>query len=238
MLFDVDALTAFLIELEAEQIDLHLHVVGDRATRVALDAVVRARDNNGGPLSIEVTLSHLETVHPDDIERFDDLDVHANFTPHWFGGTVFGRAGTLNLGPERANRSQMVGSFVDAGANVTLSSDVVSSGEAYRADPFIGLEMSVTRREFGADDSAPVLSSEAEQISVEAALSAYTINGAAQLGQSDQIGSLKAGKLADFVILDANPTEVAVSDIHEINPIAVVIGGRLVSGSLSAEELQ
>ena len=105
--------------------------MGDWATREALDAVEQAR-RKLGELEVEVTLSHLENVAVEDIPRFAELGVHANFTPHWFGGSVFGAAGANNLGPERASRSQVVGEFLRAGANVTLSSDVVSEAESYR----------------------------------------------------------------------------------------------------------
>jgi predicted amidohydrolase YtcJ len=147
LLVDSERLTRFIGELNEEGIDLHLHTVGDRAAREALDAVELAR-HRLGDLAIEVTLSHLETVSPDDIPRFEEFGVHANFTPHWFGGRVFGTAAAYNLGKERASRSQVAGELLRAGANVTLSSDVVSEAESYRAAPFLGLQMSVTRREY------------------------------------------------------------------------------------------
>ena len=56
----------------------------DRAARNILDAVEQARAALGRPLRIEITASHLFSVAETDIERFRALDVHANFTPHWF----------------------------------------------------------------------------------------------------------------------------------------------------------
>ena len=52
-------------------------------------------------MRIEITMSHLFSVAETDIERFRKLGVHANFTPHWFAGTAFGKAGEINLAPER-----------------------------------------------------------------------------------------------------------------------------------------
>lgn len=234
VLFTAQRLSRLILELDKEAINLHLHVVGDRATRTALDALELAESQKGKALSIEFTLSHLETVHPNDITRFVALGVHANFTPHWFGGTVFGEAGSINLGPERSSRSQVVNQFFQENANVTLSSDVVSGGEAYRADPFIGLEMSVTRQEFGSSDTAPILSPAFARLSREDAIAGYTINGAKQLGQSAAIGSLAIGKLADFVVLDRDPFTVADKSIHRINPVATVLGGQLVNGVINA----
>ena len=144
VLFTPQRLSSFMQELDGHGIDLHLHAVGDRATRNILDAVEQARGALGRPLGIEVTLSHLFSVADSDIERFPELNVHANFTPHWFGGTVFGDARQINVGPERAGRSQLVGHFVRRQASVTLSSDVVHNPR--RVNPFIGIEMSITRK--------------------------------------------------------------------------------------------
>jgi hypothetical protein len=55
-----------------------------------------------------------------------------------------------------------------------------------------------------------------EKVSVEAAIRAVTINAAWQCHSETEIGSLEKGKLADFVILDADPRKVkptAISDI-------------------------
>ena len=144
VLFTPQRLSSFMQELDGHGIDLHLHAAGDRATRNILDAVEQARGALGRPLGIEVTLSHLFSVADSDIERFPELNVHANFTPHWFGGTVFGDARQINVGPERAGRSQLVGHFVRRQASVTLSSDVVHNPR--RVNPFIGIEMSITRK--------------------------------------------------------------------------------------------
>ncbi|MEH6557312.1 MAG: amidohydrolase [Oceanicoccus sp.] len=230
ILFTKERLKALMLELDQADINLHMHVVGDRATRTALDAWQLAIESKGKPLTIELSLSHLETVHPDDIKRFKDLGVHANFTPHWFGG-LFGEAGKINLGNERASRSQVVGHFIDSGANVTLSSDVVSGDEAYRANPFIGIEMSITRQEFGSAIDAKTFSPANAAISIEEALQAYTINGARQLGYEERIGTLQAGKLADFIVLNTNPLETSPKAIHKISPTATVVEGQLVFGS-------
>ena len=154
VLFPTRRLSDLMRELDGHGIDLHLHAAGDRAARNILDAVEQARAALGRPLRIEVTASHLFSVAETDIERFGALDVHANFTPHWFGRTVFGDAWEVNLGPGRAGRSQLVGRFFARRANVTLSSDVIHN--ARRVSPFIGIETSMTRREMGDDAPAPM----------------------------------------------------------------------------------
>lgn len=233
VLFSVQRLSEFVQELDAQGIDLHLHSSGDRAARNILDAVEQARGELGRPLSIEITASHLFSVAEGDIHRFRELDVHANFTPHWFGGTAYGDAREINVGPERAVRSQLVGQFMQEGVNVTLSSDVVYN--PLRVSPFIGIEMSMTRRALASHDAA-VMPPQDARISLEQAMKGYTVNGAAQLGQQWQIGAIKAGLLADFVVLPESLFDVDVESIHMIQPIATVVGGELQSGAFEAIE--
>lgn len=64
------------------------------------------------------------------------------------------------------------------------------------------------------------------------ALKAATINGANYLGMDDQIGSLKAGKLADLVVLDKNPLE----DIQNSNSVVyTMVNGRLYDAATMNE---
>ena len=229
VLFTTQRLSSFMQELDGQGIHLHLHSVGDRATRNILDAVEQARGVLGRPLRIEVTLSHLFSVADSDIRRFRELDVNANFTPHWFGGTVFGDAREINVGPERASRSQVVGHFVQQQVNFTLSSDVVYNAD--RVSPFIGIEMSITRKAID-DAGAAVMPPLDARISLEQALAGYTVNGAAQLGLEEEVGAIKAGMLADFIVLREDLSETDVERIHTITPSATIVGGELRSGSL------
>ena len=106
VLFTTERLSGFMQELDAHRIDLHMHASGDRATRNILDAVKEARDALGRPLGIEVTISHLFSVADSDVARFQELGVHANFTPalvrrHRIWGTpgrsTWGRSGPAGL---------------------------------------------------------------------------------------------------------------------------------------------
>ena len=58
------------------------------------------------------------------------------------------------------------------------------------------------------------------------------MNGAAQLGRQGQIGVIRAGLLADFIVLAENPFETDVERIHAIEASATIVAGELRSGSL------
>jgi predicted amidohydrolase YtcJ len=232
VLYDRDRLARFIQELDAEHLNLHLHVVGDRATHVALDAVAAARQSLGRAPAIQITLCHLQVVDPADIPRFRELGVHANFTPHWFGGTQFGRAGAITLGSDRAQRDELAGTFWRAGANVTFSSDVTSSDEIPRTNPFVGLEMAMTRLDYagGVDPDRRPLPE--ERLTLPQSLAAYTLNGARQLGIDAETGSLEAGKKADFVIVSNDPFKVPVGRVHASVVDATVLDGKVTAGRI------
>jgi predicted amidohydrolase YtcJ len=74
----VDELKNFLLELHEEKFDLHVHVIGDLATKRVLDAVELAKAEVGDDFYPRVSLGHLQTVDPGDWPRFRELGVSAN----------------------------------------------------------------------------------------------------------------------------------------------------------------
>ena len=233
IIIDHHRLAQLIQQLDREHLNLHVHVVGDRATREALDAVEEATQTLGRSPGIQVTLAHLQIVDPVDLARLGRLGVNANMTPHWFGGTQFGRAGLVTLGVERAHRDEPTGSIWRSGANLTFSSDVTSSDEIPRTNPFVGLEMAVTRRDYaGGADLYQRPPMPAECLSLEQALSAYTLNGARQLGIAAEVGSIESGKKADFVVVSGDLFSVPASRIHSAKVAAVVLDGRVTAGAL------
>ena len=93
VLIDHHRLALFIQEVDREHLNLHVHVVGDRATREALDAVEEATKALGRPPGIQITLAHPQIVDPSDFSRLARLGVNANMTPHWFGGGPSSRPG-------------------------------------------------------------------------------------------------------------------------------------------------
>ena len=71
-----------------------------------------------------------------------------------------------------------------------------------------------------------------EALSREQMVDGYTRSGAYQLGLEDQLGRLKPGLKADFIVLDRNLFEVDAYSIHAIKADAVIVDGELVSGAL------
>lgn len=226
-----DKLYQFILDLNAEKIDFHLHTVGEGAIRMVLDCVEKAVKELGKPLDIIITCAHVEVLHPDDVKRFKELNVTADFTPSWHGGACASDIdGMIKLlGEKRAYNTLQARSVVDTGARVTFSSDEVSLHELECWSPFYGMETGHTRQDIakGGKD-APVFPSEDESLSLESLVKGYTIAVAEALRLDDKIGSIKAGKDANLIVLDKNLFEVDKYEIHNIVPEKVMIGGKWV----------
>ena len=204
--FNKEDLAALLIKLNEEDLDLHLHTVGEAASRVVLDGVELARKELGDKFRIKVTCAHLEIQDDADLDRFAKLGVIANFTPWWHSGdkNLFAPL----LGEERASKLFRCKTLWNSGALVTWSSDNIVYMDFETWNPYLGMEIGMTRRatektklpEFCR--SATVLPSANERMGIEEMILGYTINGAKQLGIEASKGSITAGKDADFLVFD------------------------------------
>jgi predicted amidohydrolase YtcJ len=222
-----------------EGVDVHIHLVGDRAFRVACDAVEqvqgRLRDR-AEAWRIQVTLAHCELVDPADMGRPAELGIFVNWTPHWSGG-YFGEGSKEHLGSERWDRMYRFNEIAESGAVVTFASDVVTGYERHRARPLFGMQIAHTRvdPEYPLDPAeypGSVRPDESARLSRRLLLDGYTINAARQLRLSDRMGSLEIGKLANLVILADDPFVVDAAQLGDIAVDAVVFEGRVVHGSL------
>ena len=61
-----------MTRLDAEGFSVHMHAIGDRAVRNALDAIQAARRSNGAN-DLRHHIAHLQIVNPDDVPRFAEL---------------------------------------------------------------------------------------------------------------------------------------------------------------------
>ena len=204
--FNKEDLAELILQLNEEGLDLHLHTVGEAASRVVLDGVEIAQKKLGEKLRIHVTCAHLEIQDDADLDRFAKLGVIANFTPWWHAGDPANGKGWL--GEERANKMFRCKTLWDSGALVTWSSDNVFYGDFVTWNPYLGMEVGMTRlrtektlvhEHDRTDEAFPPAN---EKMGIEEMLLGYTINGAKQLGIEAQKGSITVGKDADFLVFD------------------------------------
>jgi predicted amidohydrolase YtcJ len=194
-------------------IDLHIHVVGDAAIRMALDAFAHAAEQDGSR-DRRNTLAHVNFIHPDDIPRFRQLGVIWNSTPAWNmmsprNITILHAMGE----PRFSERVHRVQAAVEQGVIMDFGSDLesVHPGSIYR--PLDQMEIGRTRQALG-NPEFPVMPEVSQRMTIAELIRCYTINGAYMLRMEDQIGSISVGKRADLVVLEKNLFDVSPYAIH------------------------
>ncbi len=224
---DPEALKTIVTRLDREGFQVHFHAIGDAAIRQSLDAVEAARTSNGFRGNRH-HISHIELFDPADIPRFRELGVVANFQPLWAFADEYITDLTLPfLGPERSRWIYPIRSLQDSGAVVAFGSDWNVSS----ANPFEEMEVAVTRMGPDGETDTPFLPG--ERIDLASALAAFTINAAYVNGLEDRTGSIEVGKLADLIVVDRNPFEVAPSELSELRVELTLLEGEAVHGGWS-----
>ncbi|KAA3607160.1 MAG: amidohydrolase [Planctomycetota bacterium] len=212
--YNKDRLQHFITELEVEGFDFHIHTIGNRGVREALDAIAGAAAANG-PMDRRHRLTHCELIHPADLPRFVQLGVTGDFqmSSHYVRNTsALQRWYDFFLGLGTGAREAFrLRDLWDSGANVVLSSDY----DVGPMSPFVGMENALLRT----DQALPDLA---------AAIRAYTVNPAWLMRQEHLVGSLEVSKRADFVVLDRDLFQIPVSEIGETQVLVTVVDGRVV----------
>lgn len=213
--------------LDAEGFQVHFHAIGDGAIRQSLDAVEEALLENGA-LGHRHHISHLQVIHPDDIARFAELSVIANFQPLWAAYDDYIKQ--LNIpaiGEERTSWMYPIQSVKDTGGMVAFGSDWSVS----TANPFYQMETAITRMDSNDYSIEPFIPEEA--INIETAIDAFTINAAFVNKHEDVTGSIETGKYADLIVLDQNLMDIDARAISDTQVLLTLFAGEPVHGSLA-----
>jgi len=206
---------------------VHLHTIGDRAVREALDAIEAAQRANGKRRDARHHLAHIQLVHPDDQPRFAELGVVANAQPYWAATSRYVTELTLPfIGEERARYHYPFGSLHRAGARLAFGSDWTVS----TADPLPQIEVAVSRVEHPNRDTEPLLPEEA--LGLETAVAAFTRGSAYVNFLEDEAGTIEPGKLADLVVLDRDLFDPGAGPVGDARVLLTLSEGEAVHDAL------
>lgn len=214
----------------------HIHAIGDRAVKSALDSIEYAKADHGS--KTRHILTHLQLVRPEDIGRFKKLGAYASFTFAWatvdpeydltvipFIDRVDGPGGIYDPAGYYMQNVYPAESIRKAGGVIIAGSDAPVDTRDPR--PFVNIEGAVARDIYGAGQL-----NAGEALSIYDAVDAYTINAARALNQDAVVGSLEAGKKADFIVIDQDIFALAgagaASGISETKVIETWFAGKKV----------
>ncbi len=216
-----DKLRDAVAALDAAGFQVHVHCIGDRATRETLDAFESSTPAN------RHHIAHIQVIHPDDVPRFAKLGVAANAQALWACYEEQMTELTIPfLGPERSTWQYPFGDLHRTGARLVMGSDWPVS----TAEPIQAIHVAVNRTLYG-EEAEAFLPEQA--VDLETAWAAYT-SGSAWINRRDELdgaGVLSPGAAADLVVLDRDPFAGPREEIGAPQVVSTWIDGEVVHTS-------
>lgn len=214
--WDADSLKAVMQACLENDLQVFVHVAGDRALDDVLDAMTAVNEVGRIP-GRRWTLEHASTMPSDNnlqVVRRLGLIVSTQQAMGWSIGKTFKRFwGEQRGGTFAPNRTWLDG----------LGHPYVKGGSDNRpVNPFIGIWSYLLR-----EDVDGVVGNPDETLELEDTLRLYTSSGAYGIFEEESRGSLETGKLADLVILPVDLFDMPVDDIRSIEPDMTIVGGKV-----------
>ncbi|WP_277589168.1 amidohydrolase [Pseudomonas chlororaphis] len=196
---------------------VHIHAIGDRAVRESLNGIAQARKDRQSGIAHSIT--HLQMVNPKEFARFKPLGVIASMQLLWASADDYTLDMIKPYVSALAFRYQYPAhSLLKQGATLAGASDWPVSSP----NPWNAIAQAITRK-----GPLGVLNAD-ERLDRETMFYAYTLNAARAIGLERQIGSLSAGKQADFIVLDRDVFKVDEKALHETQVLQTWFAGREV----------
>jgi predicted amidohydrolase YtcJ len=191
---------------------LHIHVNGDKGLDTVLDGAEHLAPRPGQTL----TLEHLGYSTEAQNRRIARAGLFVSAQPNYIRvlGDAYSEHG---LGPDRGAAMNRLGSLERKNVPLGLHSDFNMAP----IEPLYLAWVATNRVTIAGHLKAP-----AERISLDKAMRAITIEAAQVIGMDAMIGSIAAGKKADFAVMDRNPYEIGAAHLREVSVKGVVFEGR------------
>jgi hypothetical protein len=193
---------------------VHVHVNGDAGMDAVLEALEAAQE-------LKPRFDHRFHVHhvgfhaQAQTARLAALGAHASVNPYYIHALADDYAG-FGLGPERASQITRCGSMLRAGMKVSFHSDFMMAPP----EPLTLAWCAANRRTLSGRTVSPE-----ERLTLTQALRGVTIDAAWALRVEHEVGSIAAGKRADFCVMEDDPFELGVERLHEVRIAGTVFEG-------------
>ena len=203
------------------------HAIGDAANRWVLDVYQRVLKEMPDP-DHRYRIEHAQVVALEDIPRFAKLGVIPSMQA--VHAVSDKNMAEKRVGPERIKGTYAWRKFLNTGVVIANGTDA----PVEKVNPFHGLSAAVTRQD--RNGQPPGGWYPEEKMTREEALKSYTIWAAYAAFEEHLKGSIEAGKLADFVVIDRDYMNCGESEIKDIRVLETVIGGKAVYSTRQISE--
>jgi predicted amidohydrolase YtcJ len=217
--FDPIELRTDVARAAAAGLAVAIHAIGDRAVRVALDAVAPTRMTSPG---LRQRLEHVQLVREEDLGRFGALGVIASMQP--IHCTSDRDLADRYWGPKRTPRAYPWRTLLERGAVLAFGSDA----PVEPIDPLLGIHAAVARRRPGDGDAwFPT-----QRLTFDEALDGYTAGAAYATGREREWGTLEVGMRCDGTVVDRDLAKLKQNELLDARVSATITDGvvRYASG--------
>jgi predicted amidohydrolase YtcJ len=200
-------------------LQIGVHAIGDGGNRQVLDAYaaeIPSFQHNPGRHRIE----HSQVIALDDIQRFAAMNIIASVQPIHATSDMYWAE--ERVGAERIQGAYAWRRLLDAGVRLALGSDF----PVEQVNPMLGIYAAVTRKDLEGNPEGGWYPDQV--LSREEAIRGFTMDAAWAAFMESQVGSLEAGKRADFIVLDRDLMSVEASEIPKTQVLETWLDGRLV----------
>lgn len=208
------------------QISIHSFI--DNATDTALNAIAAAQGDNSNS-QYRHRIEHASFLRDDQLIRLDEMNVIISAQLLWHSDDWAEQIIVDAEADPTPDLHLLVARWrdvIDQGVTFIGSTDTPWGVPDELGSSMIGLYTVTTRR--GENGTIPPQWMLDQRITVEEALKSITIDAAWGAFEEDIKGSIKIGKLADFVVLSENPLETLPEDLLEITVDMTIVGGEVV----------
>ena len=219
-IWDYEALAPVVAAADAAGLQCALHAIGDAAIRTALDAIENAAKVNA-TTGRRHRIEHIEYVASADVPRFAALGVTASMQPVHSDPAIQDNWREL-LGPARSARGFPGKELVKAGARLVLGTDAPTAPYA----PLPNMFIAATRRSALEPSLPPNIPDFA--LPLDDALTYATANAAWSCFEEGTRGQIKAGLLADFILVEPDVLAAEPEALLSAQVLATFVGGREV----------
>jgi predicted amidohydrolase YtcJ len=220
LLFRSDAqMRAMMEKAMRKGYQVNVHAIGDAGNHQILDAyrqLVPATASGG----LRHRIEHAQIVTLADIARFKSIGIIPSMQPTHATSDM--NMAEQRVGPERIKGAYAWRTFLEQGSRIACGSDFPVESP----NPFFGIHAAVTRQDASGQPAAGWHADQA--MTLKQALRCFTLDAAYAGHQENAIGSLEAGKWADFIVIDQDLFTMPVADIHKTAVLQTWVAGRQV----------
>ncbi|QJE00498.1 amidohydrolase [Massilia forsythiae] len=220
LLFHTDQeMDAMIAKAMKKGYQVNVHAIGDAGNHQILDTFAKEIPANHAE-ALRHRIEHAQVVTPADIPRFKTIGIIPSMQPTH--ATSDKNMAEQRVGAERIKGAYAWRTFLQQGSRIACGSDFPVEAP----NPFFGIHAAVTRQDAGGQ---PIAGWYPEQeMSLKEAFRCFTLDAAYAGHQEKNLGSLEAGKYADFIVVDQDLFKMSVYDIHKMGVLETWVAGRQV----------